>query len=340
MALDYTTDAVLSSAYGRCMENVAALNPTDVLRVFNEEISAYLMPMILESRQDYFTNTVSTPFVSGVSTYYIPDGATAEEVRIIGILDPNGNICAALVHMDLEQVLQQGTQAQQQVGTFPTNYYFSGSDTITVWPPMAVQSNGYSLQWWFFQRPSELVFRGACAIISAIAFGAGTVTLTLTPPGATPPTPNYLLQPGTTPLAVPAAWSTTTVLDLVKSRPPFTRQLTAFTPTSVSATQIQYTATAAPANIIVGDYVVPTGQSCFFTGFPGEAVTGPLTQWTVVKLMEGRGDDGAFGRAIKTLSVNEKQFKQFMRKRNTGSVEQAYASTSKFKGQILGRRFF
>ena len=332
MALDYTTDATLSSAYARCMENVAALNTTDMLRIFNEEISAYLMPMILESRQDYFTNVTSVPFVSGTSTYYIPDGATAEEVRILGITDPNGNICAALVHMDLEQVLQQGTQAQQQVGTFPTNYYFSGSDTITVWPPMAVQSNGYSLQWWFFQRPSELVYKGACAQISAISYATGTVTITC----SLPVTPNYL----NTGLAIPASWSTSTFVDLVKSRPPFTRQVTAVQLTSVSTTQVQYAAPAAPTAIQVGDYVVPTGQSCFFTGFPGEAVTGPLTQWAVVKLMEGRGDDASYGRALKTLEVNERRFKQYMRKRNTGSVEQAYASTSKFKGQILGRRFF
>ncbi len=333
MALDYTTDAVLSSAYGRCMENVAALTPTDMLRIFNEEVTGYLMPLVLESRQDYFTNTVSTPFVSGTSIYFIPDGASAEEVRIIGILDPNNNICAALVHMDLEQVLQQGTQAQQQVGTFPTNYYFSGSDTITVWPPMAVQSNGYSLAWWFFQRPAEVVFRGACAQISAINYAGGTVTLTLSaPPGA----PNYL----NTSTPVPAAWTTSTVVDLVKSRPPFTRQVTAVTLTAVTSTTVAYAAAAAPTNILVGDYVVPTGQSCFFTGFPGEAITGPLTQWATVKLMEGRGDDSAFGRAIKTLSVNENRFKQFMRKRNTGAVEQAYASTSKYKGQILGRRFF
>src|SRR5208283_4768731 len=249
MALDYSTDAVLSSAYSRCMENVAALAPTDMLRVFNEEITAYLMPMILESRQDYFTNLTTVPFVSGQSTYFIPDGATAEEVRIIGIVDPNGNICAALVHMDLEQVLQQGTQAQQQVGTFPTNYYFSGSDTITVWPPMAVQSNGYSLQWWFFQRPSELVYRGACAQISAISYAGGTVTVTCAAPAAS--VPNYLA----TGLAIPSSWTTATVVDLVKSRPPFTRQVTAVTLTSVSTTQVQYAAGAAPTNIQVGDYV-------------------------------------------------------------------------------------
>jgi len=76
----------------------------NLLQLLNEEITAWLTPLVLEMRQEYLVNTIDYP-IGNSNQFYIPSGAVGGRLRCVKMCDGQHNpIGPQLEQIDIKDV--------------------------------------------------------------------------------------------------------------------------------------------------------------------------------------------------------------------------------------------
>jgi len=200
------------------------------------------------------------------ATSYRPP-ARAMKLREVQFLDESGD------EQDVPRI------AIEDLEIASWGFYFIG-DSIEIISPESF--SGWSMRVTYYLRPSRLVLAAACGVCSSVNRNTGAITL-------------YA--------SAPAAFGSATTVDLLRGAPPFD-----VLARDVAATVSGVTVTVAAASIpaewgSAGDFVALAQET------PGPQIPPDLfallAQAVSVEVLDGNGDDQAFGRATAKLKELE-----------------------------------
>jgi hypothetical protein len=151
MAMDYRAATLLESIRRRGAlpsATAAGCADSDLLALTNEELQSWLVPLIMELREDYFIQRNTQTTVAGTAEYRIPPRAVAGKLREVDIVTSSGAVrnLARISLDELEEWPQGGT------GT-PAAFYVSGNNVVLVPTP----SGAETLRLTYYLRPSQVV---------------------------------------------------------------------------------------------------------------------------------------------------------------------------------------
>lgn len=240
-----------------------AFSRTDLLALMTEELQTYVVPAMMEVREEYFTKNYDYT-TTNTRHYEIPPRAIGMKLRYVYL----GSDEQSLLPVSRVEPAQQyngiwGVAFPGQVGYTTFAYYLENNKVVLVNNPGA----GNTLRLVYFLRPNRIVEEEDCGLITAIDTNTNEVTVN----------------------EVPAGWSGTANYDLIDSTPGF-ETLAMDAEASLSGSVLTFT-DSLPEGLAVGDYVcepctAPLAQ------VPIEAAP-LLTQRLVTKVLEAQGDPKA-----------------------------------------------
>lgn len=267
----WTSDDLVADIKRRAAlpENGAQFSGAEIMATADEEILITLVPDILRVRSEYMVDVFDQAIVPNQRNYGIPPDAIGDKLRDVVLLDQNGN-GYPLPQLNIEQVDMYGSAGNASTA-YAVGFVMQGSEVILV--PKPTQSN-YTLRMRYYKRPSKLTPVANCLYTGGIV-EASNHFLTLTTIAALPP----VLQGN--------------LVDLVTGVPPYRTKVSSWT--GLMSVNFQYRYAVNTAEVIadieekyvVGDYVTPTGYTCF-PQVPVEMM-GYLAQCVATRLLEAMG---------------------------------------------------
>jgi hypothetical protein len=230
----------------------ATYTDAEILTICNEEMSSFIVPLVMKEREDYWQTYADFTISSTVTQYRIPPRAVGSKLREVKIVDANGserNIPRLLVANEGPD--SYGFRVDGNVVTLRTG--------IANNPTML----GTTLRVYFYNRPNQIVTVAEC----------GAVT------GTTPASKAIALA------AAPAAFTSKVSFDLIKGVPGF-ESLSVDAAGSITSTTVTMT-NALPADLAAGDYVCLPGQTPV-PQIPPE-LHPLLAQKAACRVLEGKG---------------------------------------------------
>ncbi len=228
MSADYTTVGLIANCRRRAFLTAGSGLPnSDVLQVLTEQLRTYVPAFLKGLREEYIIASLSIAVTS--ATVSIPARAVGAALRTIGWLEADGRV------KPLTRIEPERRNNFAQTDNTPCGYVLRGNTAILV---PAVTSG--TLVVTYQQRPGQLVLPSACAKVTSIVAA------------------NIL---GFAADTIPSGWTTASVLDLVSATPNFDLLGMDLALTSVSSTQLRFTADVS-SSVAVGDYVSLATETC------------------------------------------------------------------------------
>jgi len=272
----YTTDDLVTSVKIRGMfpdVSEGSLSPESILLVATEELHSSIIPLVLSVREKYYETFYDQPMVSGIDTYKLPERSIGSMVSCVQYI-LNQQVKAL-------NPIDPVNQVSTNTGLYPKAFWFQ-NDSIVVYPePNSTQG---VIRMRYSQRPSVLTGTIKCAQISAVDQPNGTVTIS----------------------RIPTGWVSSTKLDFVDGKLPFTayaieKEATSVTGFDVSFASLPLEQDGVTARVKKGDWLCPAGYTCLpevlNEFFP------MLAQSTAVKLLEATGANEHLPAAIAKLKA-------------------------------------
>lgn len=221
-----TTDDLLLSIRRRARIPVASAlgsQDADLLSVANEEIGAYLVPMVLRQRADLLLTYLDVPILDPAAPIRIPARAIGARLKEVSFIDSSGEL------RDPPRIAISDMEGKNRGFYMQGGYLFMGDQRATaVLPP--------TMRLWYYARPGTLVLSAAAGVISAFNVAARTVTIA----------------------TAPASFATATVFDVVSAGSPHE---TIGLGLSGTAAGVTITLASLPSDLIVGDYLCLPGEA-------------------------------------------------------------------------------
>lgn len=214
------TDALLASIRRRARLPIASAlgaQDSDLLAMCDEETDHYIVPLVLQKREDYWLTTEDIAVAPGAS-YRIPYRAIGARLREVSFLDSQSQIT------DPPRIPIDDLEGRDY------GFYLQGSEFVFA-NPLDSSSLPVSVRFWYYLRPNRLVLAAAAATIASLDRAARTVTLA----------------------SVPSGYAGRTSFDLLRARPSFDTLAWDATGT-LSGSTVTF-ASDLPADLAVGDYV-------------------------------------------------------------------------------------
>lgn len=236
----------------------------DLLALMTEELQTYVVPMLMEVREEYLVVPYDVTTTTS-QTYRLPPRAVGSKLRQV-LIGPNETNLVLLQRVE-PKVQYTAYNAPFGLGLgwnnvpYPVGYYFQNASIKTLGSVTA----GQLLRMMYFLRPNDLVDVDECGVITAINTGTNAVTVN----------------------SAPISFDTTATYDFVRSQPGFETLGMDRAATTVVGDVVTFTATL-PTDLVVGDYVCLAGQAPV-AQVPVECLP-LLTQRLVVKVLESLGD--------------------------------------------------
>lgn len=270
----YTTDDLVKSVIVRGMfpdASQGSLSPDNILLIASEELLANIVPLVLSVRENYYETFVDVPTIDGIDTYKIPNRAI-------------GSMVTSIQYRINEAVFTLNpTEPTAQVSSLSTLYpqgFWFQNDSVVLYPCPSYGSGMLRMR--YLQRPSILTQTINCGKIVNVDQVNAKVTV----------------------LNVPASWVSTTSLDFVDGRLPFTpylidQEVTGVTGYDISFASLPLEADGVTCRIKKGDWLAPAG----FTPVPEvlNEFFPMLAQSTAVKLLEATGANEHLPAAVAKL---------------------------------------
>lgn len=223
---------------------------SEILDLATDALVSEIAPLLISAREEYYVRSKDFTITANQSDYLIPYRAVGATLREVKLV--RGSQVADLDRMDPEDI--QSTE----IGS-PTGFYLQG-DNVVLYP--TPDATGDTLRVTYFVRPNALVEASACAQVSAINGNVLSVT-------------------------VPPGWSTANTFDIIRGESGFSLKAMDLVASSVAADSLEVTGTI-PSDVVVGDWVCLSGESCF-PWIPADAHQ-LLVHLTVVACLEAMGD--------------------------------------------------
>lgn len=235
MPINYSIDSLLSSVKQRSMnaDNQSLLTNNDIVRIASEELQGVILPYIESVKNEYYVTEEDIPFVSGTTSYVMPQRATGTKLRDVCLVDNQGNQ-VLLNYINPEDLKSSWAYAPYQFGFYPKDH------TIELVLGNLIGSGNYSfVRMIYFRRPNTLCTTAAADSTTAnagqvVSFDTNAKTITLD--------------------FAPTTWSTSTQFDIINSMPPFQSRVDDATVTNIAGFVLTFT-DALPSGLSVGDWV-------------------------------------------------------------------------------------
>lgn len=140
----------------------------DLLAIADDIIRAYLIPLFVSVRQDFFVTSTETQLEDQVSAYDIPYRAIARGLRDLKIVDSSGSVRDVAL-IPIEEVHRFGST------TLLDGFYFKGDQIVLVTEP-SNPATGEAIQFWWEEPPGRLVTVSEAAKVVSISTNVVTVT--------------------------------------------------------------------------------------------------------------------------------------------------------------------
>lgn len=236
---------------------------TRILAQATREMYATHLPMLVAARGEYLVKTTDIPCVAGQASYRLNRRCAA--VRHVALLRADGTL------QPLEE-LKPGEASNMRLDTARRGqpaYYSFNEHSLSLWPLPESSSDKIRVKWHI--RPNKLIASDTTvAVITLIALDTPTAGITELNFTAVPTAP----APGT--------------FDFIKPSHPFDIMGFDLTKVSVTATQLRFTATDIPQDLVAGDYVHAAGTS-IFPNIPQE-LHEPLALRTAAAIVKSKRD--------------------------------------------------
>jgi len=237
MAVDYTTDALIADIkrHGSIPSKQQLLTTDDFVDFLNHNQRTYMIPTIMRTREEFFVQTYDKPIDRSLTEqrYDLPTRAIGHNIRKLMLVDQQNN------EIIMPRIEPENKTWHETFAWWPgtkSGYYFEG-DQILLTPNL---NNSFStLRLKYFRRPNWLTLRENCAKVLTVDTGTGIVTID----------------------ALPTGWVTGQIIDVIASKPTFRTHGDSIVTTLISGTNITLPLAAA-ANVVVGDFLCPEGESC------------------------------------------------------------------------------
>ena len=167
-----TTDALVASVKTRGLipSSQNTFSDSDIINFLNEELNLSLIPMIVSVREDFFLKKKSVAVVSGQAEIGVPERAIGNALKQVFFVDASNNRRQIIkTDENIKRVLTPTS------GT-PEYFFFQGDEIVLVPTPNA--SSGY-VEFYYLERPNQLVPVSSAAKITAISSVGGTTTFTV-----------------------------------------------------------------------------------------------------------------------------------------------------------------
>lgn len=165
-----TSDRIISGVKRRITtpSSQVLMTDADILAIADDVTRAYLVPLFVSIRQDFFVTTTETQLVDAQAAYDIPARAVARGLRDLKLIDASGTT------RDVALVAIEDSHRYSQTTTIHS-FYFKGDQVVLVPEPNDPATGDY-LQLWWENPPSALVPISDAALITAISGGTITVS--------------------------------------------------------------------------------------------------------------------------------------------------------------------
>lgn len=218
MSNAYTSTELLASLKRRGLipSSASTFAATDFYKIVDEETQTYIVPLLMETREEYLVATEDVTVTAGTESYYIPERAIANKLRDVTF---DGR---SMIRLEPENLDSVSTDISG-----PGGFYLQGNAIVL--PNTASGTMTVS----YYQRPNRVVATSSVGEITAINTGTGAVTI------GTPP----------------SAFTTSITYDFVKGKPGFDTLAKDLTATAVGVSSVTFTPANLPTGLAVGDFV-------------------------------------------------------------------------------------
>lgn len=264
---------------------------TDIYAFGDDSIRGKILPLVLKHMEEFYVFPYDYGVTSGTSKFAIPARAInsiLRSVQIVSSTDPDSRV--NLDKLSIED-LYTGITGNVRYLIKKNGFYMEGNNVVLYPTPT---QNLDILRLNIFIRPGQLVDPSACGLITSINTVAKTITCT----------------------AIPNTWTTSNLVDLVKSQPGFDCTAIDQVITNINSGVVTFSQ-ALPTTLSVGDYVCLAGQSCVLQ-VPVE-LQPLLTQYVVVRVLSAQNHQTALKAAIAELEILEKNASLLLAPRVQGS---------------------
>lgn len=166
--MTYTSTQFLSAVQRLIVapSNQALYTDTDYFAIGDRKTQDTIVPVIDSLDGDFFVRKSLIPMVADQAEYRLPDRAFARKLREVKIQNSSN------IRFDFPKVSISREQIYQVSG-IPFGFYFMGDRFVVVPTPTTTQ---YSIQYWYFLAPSNLIPYTDAAIVTGIAGDDVTVS--------------------------------------------------------------------------------------------------------------------------------------------------------------------
>lgn len=291
MALpQYTTEQLIENIKRRCAVPTSQLTYTneDFSLLANDTLQGEVVPLIMSTREEFFVEHIDIPMpISRIIPF--PDDTVASKVRSVCYMQDTSPLTLINIpRIDLDVVTGIGFNS---VCTL-TGFYIEGNNLV-FYPNTSVPV-GTVMRIYLYKRTLVLAEPSSYGRVTSVDPNTNTVVMDFVPP----------------------TWTTGTVLNSVKSTPPFNATNSGIVVVTVSAPSIILDTVEG---IGVGDYISDVGYSAI-PQVPIEAHA-YLAQLTAAKCLEGLGDTQGMENALKKAEVLKTGLLTMISQRVDGSVK-------------------
>lgn len=292
MPIDYTTDALIAEIkrHGSIPTTQQLLSSEDFVNLLNHNQRVYMIASIMRTREEFFVATFDQALIGGSEEqrYDLPTRAVGHKLRKLIIVDQQSN------EVMLPRIEPENKTWHESSSWWPgmkSGYFFEG-DQVVLTPNL---NNSFStLRMKYFRRPNWLTLRENCAQVTAVDTGTGIITIDELPEG----------------------WVTGQIIDVIASKPTFRSHGDSVVTSLIAGTSITVPVADA-ANVVVGDFICPEGETCV-PQYP-EEVHPILMQLGLIDALKAMGDSEGAGNAASQLEEMERDLNSLLKSRDDGS---------------------
>lgn len=295
---NFTTSQLISDIKRRASvpTNQSLMSDSDLCAFLTDCQKLYLIPLFMQTREEFFVYTTETPYIVGQTEYSLPIRAVANKLRNLSIVDSAGNT-RYLPRIAPENNINSGLWNSTNYGK--SGYYFKNNKIVLA--ANTQLSAGDSLVLDYFRRPSRLVPITSAGKITNIIGNIVTID------------------------NIPSTWSADILLDAYNQNTPFDALAEDFQPSAI----IGFDLTLSPATVAtlsIGDYISEAGETVI-PQFPLEAHP-YLVQYCVIKMLDAIGDQAGMQRAMADFKVIEANLLTLLDNRDEGNPQKVVSNTS------------
>jgi len=279
----FTATELLASLKRRGLlpSTTSAFSTSDYLKIVDEEIQTFVVPLLMDVREEYLVTTSDTSLTS-TNRYYIPERAIVGGLRDVRLADGNGGYIA-LSRYEPDEIEAFPTSSGNATG-----FYVQGNSVVLV----PAQSSG-TLQMVYFARPNRMVATTAVGEVLSIVGNVVTMTATL-----------------------PSTFTSSVRYDFVKGKPGFDSLAIDYSASAVGSNTVTFSSTP-PSDLAAGDFVC-LAQESPIPQIPVE-LHGLLAQRVSATVLSALGDDKS-ERAFQIAESMEQRARKLLSPRIQGAT--------------------